>query len=157
MKKYVSLFLILFFLKGCLIIKIFDAYVKFTIDGEQYEWKSIISHASYDISDSSTYVVFTNIGAGQEIGFQFKGKSTGTYIGNAINSENWIVLIGFASGTYTTNAFAAACTIKITEYGAVGKYIKGNFSGRLVNAVDSTDYISLKNGNFEIERGADED
>ncbi len=157
MKKYVLLFFVLVSLQGCLFPKIFDAYIKFTVDGEQKEWKSIVSHASYDISDSSTYVVFTNIGLGQEIGIQFKGKSPGTYIGNAVNTENWIVYIGLSSGTYTTNVYAAACTIKITEYGNVGKLIKGNFSGRLVNGIDSTDYITLKNGYFEIERKEDEE
>lgn len=156
MKKYVFSFLFLVILNGCLFPKIFNAYVKFTIDNEQYEWKSVISHASYDLSDSSTYVVFVKM-LGQEIGIQFKGKTTGTYIGNATLDYNWIVIIGLYTGNYVTNIYAAACTIKITEYGAVGKYIKGNFSGRLVNAIDSTDYITLKNGYFEIERGEDED
>jgi|GEM_PF-5064429 len=155
MKKFLP-FILLFF-AGCLVFKFSDNVIRFTVDGEKNEWKNPISEVYYDRGDSSTYFSFAKIGEGEEIGISFKGNKTGTYIGTQEHSENYLIYINTASGTYSSNIFAAACTIKVTEYGGVGKRIKGNFSGKLYNPIDSTDYVIIKDGYFDAERGEDKE
>lgn len=135
----------------------------FTLTGDGYTDKKfeITSPSTAEVyhksSNNNNYVKVIGM-IGEDSVFMYFNMAGGP----AANTYPWG---GFTGGTifitpkngeekaYSTKAGTG--TFVITEYGAVGKKVKGTFSGTFVNPFTSVS-VEIKAGNFEVTRTADQ-
>lgn len=101
-----------------------------TLNGDGFNNKSLnfnAASAGYSNSEALTGVVFSGADS-ITVSLVFAGKTTGTYtvsVGSDNELENGFVIIKGSSKYYISKGGS----IKVTEYGNVGGYIKGTFNG----------------------------
>ncbi len=148
MKKILSIAVILFTLLSCSSddsnSRSSDTYIKFTINGTNYNFRDIITAESGAITINGNNGTLTNPGDTQLTLWLPLMLSNGTF--DVDDSFENPYQISFDSQALNFDFdFAELGTITITQ--STGDYIKGTFTATITNSNDQT--INITNGEFK--------
>ena len=148
MKKILSIAVILFTLLSCSSddssSRSSDTYIKFTINGTNYNFRDIITAESGAITINGNNGTLTNPGDTQLTLWLPLMLSNGTF--DVDDSFENPYQISFDSESLNFEFdFAELGTITITQ--STGDYIKGTFTATITNSNDQT--INITNGEFK--------
>lgn len=110
--------------------------------------------AYYDSANDETNIeVSTDLGQ-HAINIIVPGNTTGEW---TINDDAYVLYTQDGTTDYEAHndmSGAISFTVEITEYGKVGKYIEGTFSGELSDAENNV--IIISEGRFKVKRESDD-
>lgn len=101
-----------------------DEFIRYTIKGFSPEYIYYFPELTRNNFHITKIVTLDSIGVKGRFGFSFDGNTTGQYQGFAVAGNR----INLPSGQ---TGYVVNMTVNVTEYGAVGEYIKGDFSGKI--------------------------
>lgn len=134
-----------------------NSQITMTFNGDGYSNQSVtLSNgiSSYSVSQNYTAVLFSGKAGSDSVYFYvvFTGNQTGT---KSWDDDNGVIM--YKSSTSGNKSFMGVSngTLSISSYEGVGGKVSGSLSGQIINAVDTTNTISITNGTFSGTRIAD--
>jgi len=130
-------------------------YFEFKVDGELVK-NDVLSYplGYYDsMNDETNIEISIDLGA-HAINIIVPGNTTGEF---TINDDAYILYTKDGTTDFEAHndmSGAVSLTVNITEYGKVGKYIIGTFSGELADANDNI--VVISEGKFKVKREVDD-
>ena len=134
-----------------------NSQITMTFNGDGYSNQAVtLSNgiSSYSVSENYTAILFSGKAGSDSVYFYvvFAGNQTGT---KSWDNDNGVIM--YKSSTSGSKSFMGVSngTLTVSSYEGVGGKVSGTLSGQIVNAVDTTNTISISNGIFSGTRITD--
>ena len=151
--NFIFAIIIAFSLSAC--SKFDSSYFEYKVGDEKVECKSLCNPLAYYLTDNDVTNIEVSSNAGKHaLNIIVPKNITGEWT----NIEGAYILYT-QSGTTDYEAHddmsgAISLTVTITEYGNIGDYIEGTFSGELADEFDNI--IVISEGKFKVKREKDD-
>ena len=122
-------------------------FLKYSIDGTNYIYSAPADTMRYTISDSAESPTFAHTGRVSSKGLLDDNYSVFTFLrdGISLNSNQRLSIFGTTTvfGAYNPLISQNPLYVRITEYGAIGEFISGEFTGVLFEAQNQSVYHNI--------------